>query len=146
MHKATFVVTTFVSVFLAACGGSGDDTRLVGSLGPTRAPCAGTPEPSAATHDIDLPRASGHYTRDIPFDLWAVGDPGDRLVVDVLTLDGGVLATSELALSGERRGTFRHVEAIVVAQIIPNRIRACAVIVGVGWEAEIPIMVGGGNP
>jgi len=146
MYKATFGTLGVLLVVSAGCAGSDDATRLVGSLAPTPGPCTAAPVASAPSHDIELPRAGGHYTRDIPVDLWTSGDPGDLVAFDIVTLDGGILASSELAANEERRGRLHHVEATVVIQIIPNRIRACAVIAGDDWATEIPIMVGGGNP
>jgi hypothetical protein len=38
------------------------------------------------------------------------------------------------------------VEEIIVIEAIPDKIRACVLLAGDGWAAEIPVRVGGANP
>lgn len=88
----------------------------------------------------------GDYTRQIPVVAYVLARPGATIDVDVLTLDGGVLGSSRLTVSEAYRGRLHKVDEILVMQAIPDKTRACAVIAGKGWKAEIPVRVGGANP
>lgn len=145
MLEVGFVM--LVALAIAACGGDDDDAETqLGSPTPTPPPCAGTPMPSAASHDIEFPRAGGDYTRQVPVEAFVADAPGSGISVDIVTLDGGLLGSGRLIVGGTRRGDFHKVDEIIVIQAIPDKTRACAVIEGRGWRAEIPVRVGGANP
>lgn len=144
MHKALLLL---LGVFaLAACGGSGDLVPTPASVTPTAAPCAATAVPEASTHYIEFPRVAGDYTRQLPVEGYVLQAAGSHVDVNVVSLDGGLLASSRLTVGEGTRGNMHKVDEVILLQAIPDKTRACAVIEGKGWKAEIPVRVGGANP
>jgi hypothetical protein len=139
-------LTLLLAAAAAACAGDDEGVSPPGSPTPTPPPCAGTPIPSAANHDIEFPRVGGDYTRQVPIEAFVADPAGSSINVEILTLDGGLLGSGRLTVGGARRGDFHKVDDIFVIQAIPDKTRACAVIEGQGWRAEIPVRVGGASP
>ena len=144
MYKA--LIAALILLGFAACGGGSDPETPSGSPTPTPAPCAGTPEPSAGTYNITLPRVGGDYTRQVPVQAYVQAYPGANISVDIVRLTGGLLGSALIPVLADEQGGLHKVDNIMLIQLIPNKIRACAIIRGPGWKAEIPVRVGGANP
>lgn len=144
MHKACLLLLAVV--VLGACGGSDDPVPTPNIVTPTPAPCSGTAVSKASTHDIEFPRVGGDYTRQLPVEAYVLMAAGEHVQVNIVTLNGGLLGSSRLTVGEGTRGDMHKVDDVILMQAIPDKTRACAVIEGKGWKAEIPVRVGGANP
>ena len=142
-------VTLICGLALLAASGCYGEISPVVTDSPSPVPsnpwCPEQPVPRTI-FQIDSPEAGLSYTRHVPIHGFVRAETDGFVDVTITTADGGVLASSELAIGETETNGFYEIDGTIVLQLLPGRERACVTISGRGWTALVPIRVGGANP